>query len=42
MTSVSCAIDLINIDSITAFNDVIFVNVSSLYAFYVLTKAFLL
>lgn len=42
MAGVSCAIGLINIGSATAFNDVISVGVSSLYASYVLTEAFLL
>ncbi|KAL8793290.1 MAG: hypothetical protein Q9195_004067 [Heterodermia aff. obscurata] len=42
MASVSCAIGLINIGSATAFNDVISLGVSSLYASYVLTEALLL
>ncbi|KAL8949614.1 MAG: hypothetical protein Q9222_004289 [Ikaeria aurantiellina] len=42
MAGVSCAIGLINIGSATAFNDVISVGVSSLYASYVLTEAMLL
>ncbi len=42
MAGVSCAIGLINIGSTTAFNDVISVGVSSLYASYLLTEAFLL
>ncbi|KAL8837001.1 MAG: hypothetical protein Q9170_002690 [Blastenia crenularia] len=42
MAGVSCLIGLINIGSATAFNDVISVGVSSLYASYVLTEAMLL
>ena len=42
MAFVSCIIGLINIGSATAFNDVISVGVSSLYASYVLTEALLL
>lgn len=42
MAAVSCTIGLINIGSATAFNDVISVGVSSLYASYVLTEALLL
>ena len=42
MAGVSCAIGLINIGSATAFNDVISVGVSSLYASYVITEAMLL
>ncbi|KAL9598427.1 MAG: hypothetical protein Q9219_004517 [cf. Caloplaca sp. 3 TL-2023] len=42
MAGVSCAIGLINIGSATAFNDVLSVGVSSLYASYVLTEAMLL
>lgn len=42
MAGVSCTIGLINIGSAAAFNDVISVGVSSLYASYVLTEAFLL
>ena len=42
MATVSCAIGLINIGSATAFNDVISLGVSSLYASYVLTEALLL
>ncbi|KAL8807170.1 MAG: hypothetical protein Q9182_000852 [Xanthomendoza sp. 2 TL-2023] len=42
MALVSCTIGLINIGSATAFNAVISVGVSSLYASYVLTEALLL
>ena len=42
MATVSCVIGLINIGSATAFNDVISLGVSSLYASYVLTEALLL
>ncbi|KAG6989781.1 amino acid polyamine transporter I protein [Physcia stellaris] len=42
MAGVSCLIGLINIGSATAFNAVISLGVSSLYASYVLTEAFLL
>ncbi|KAG8532974.1 uncharacterized protein KY384_001756 [Bacidia gigantensis] len=42
MSLVSCVIGLINIGSATAFNDVISVGVSSLYASYVLTEMLLL
>ena len=42
MAAVSCTIGLINIGSATAFNDVISVGVSSLYASYVLCEALLL
>lgn len=42
MAAVSCAIGLINIGSAAAFNDVISVGVSSLYASYVLTESLLL
>ncbi|KAL8937472.1 MAG: hypothetical protein Q9216_004400 [Gyalolechia sp. 2 TL-2023] len=42
MAGVSCIIGLINIGSATAFNQVISVGVSSLYASYVLTEAMLL
>ncbi|KAL8691748.1 MAG: hypothetical protein Q9218_003097 [Villophora microphyllina] len=42
MALVSCLIGLINIGSSTAFNDVISLGVSSLYASYVLTEALLL
>ena len=39
---VACAIGLINIGSSAAFNDVISLSVSSLYASYILTESFLL
>lgn len=39
---VACAIGLINIGSAAAFNDVISLSVSSLYASYILTESFLL
>ncbi len=42
MAGVSCAIGLINIGSAAAFNDVISVGVSSLYASYVLAESLLL
>lgn len=42
MATVSCVIGLINIGSATAFNDVISLGVSSLYASYVLTESLLL
>lgn len=42
MAAVSCLIGLINIGSAVAFNAVISVGVSSLYASYVLTEALLL
>lgn len=42
MAGVSCAIGLINIGSATAFNAIISVGVSSLYASYVLTEGMLL
>ncbi|KAL8959056.1 MAG: hypothetical protein Q9193_004009 [Seirophora villosa] len=42
MAGVSCTIGLISIGSATAFNTIIFVGVSSLYASYVLTEAMLL
>lgn len=42
MALVSCALGLINIGSATAFNDILSVGVSSLYASYVITETFLL
>lgn len=42
MAGVSCVIGLINIGSATAFNQVLSVGVSSLYASYVITEAMLL
>ncbi|KAK3172805.1 hypothetical protein OEA41_006130 [Lepraria neglecta] len=41
-SSIACLIGLINIGSATAFNDVISLGVSSLYASYVITESFLL
>lgn len=41
-SSIACLIGLINIGSPTAFNDVISLGVSSLYASYIITESFLL
>ena len=41
-SSVACVIGLINLGSSTAFNDVISLSVSSLYASYIITESFLL